>query len=55
MAAALNIEVGEHAQQGRPDVDALAARKRKQPVEAREKRRSGHGELNATPSNFASA
>ena len=33
MSGGLHIEIGQHAQQGRPDVDALAARERHQPVE----------------------
>ena len=35
MRARLHIEIGQHAQQRRPDVDALAAGERHQPVEAR--------------------
>jgi len=31
----LNIQVGQDAQQGGPDIDALSARERHQPVEAR--------------------
>ena len=35
MRAGLDIKVGQHAQQSGADIDALAARERHQPVEAR--------------------
>jgi hypothetical protein len=38
----LHIQVGEHAQQGRPNVHAVAARQRQQAVEARENGRGAH-------------
>jgi hypothetical protein len=53
MGARLNIEISQHAQQSGPDIDAFATGERHQSVEARKKRRSGHGELNATASNSA--
>ena len=42
MGAGLDIEVGQHAQQGRPDIDALAARERHQPVESWKQWSCGH-------------
>ena len=42
MGVGLNVEVGQHAQQGGSDIDALAAGERHQPVEAREEWRCGH-------------
>ena len=42
MGVGLDIEVGQHAQQGRPDIDALAARERHQPVESWKQWSCGH-------------
>ncbi|MEY9456453.1 hypothetical protein ABIG07_005401 [Bradyrhizobium ottawaense] len=42
--AGLHIEVGQHAQQRRPNIDAFATGERHQPVESG-KQRLGHGEI----------
>ncbi len=46
--AGLDIEVGQHAQQGWPDIDTLSAGERHQSVKARKQRRSGHAKGYAT-------
>src|SRR6185312_5394751 len=43
MRAGLHIKVGQHAQQGRPDIDALAARERHPAVESWKQWSCGHG------------
>ena len=45
MGAGLDVKVGQHAQQGRPDIDALAARERHQPVESWKHWSCGHVRL----------
>ena len=40
--AGLNVEIGQHAQQGGSDIDALAARERHQSIKAGKQRRCGH-------------
>ena len=38
MRVCLHVKIGEHAQQGRSDIDALAAGERHQSIEARKQR-----------------